>query len=59
MNTNESDAMRIAGLKETSIPDISRVRGVHLQGIQGRSHSCLLQLLFPHPSKKKDNKSIG
>jgi len=26
-------------------PDISRVRGVHLQGIQGRSRSRLLQIL--------------
>ena len=26
-------------------PDISRVRGVHLQGIQGRSRSKLLQAL--------------
>jgi len=26
-------------------PDISRVRGVHLQGIQGRSRSRLLQAL--------------
>ncbi len=28
-----------------SNPDISRVRGVHLQGIQGRSRSRLLQAL--------------
>jgi hypothetical protein len=28
-----------------SIPDVSRVRGVHLQGIQGRSRSRLLQAL--------------
>jgi len=29
----------------TGNPDISRVRGVHLQGIQGRSRSRLLQAL--------------
>jgi len=32
-------------LFETISPDISRVRGVHLRGIQGRSRSRLLQAL--------------
>jgi len=34
----------VFALVETS-PDISRVRGVHLQGIQGHSRSSLLQAL--------------
>jgi hypothetical protein len=28
---------------KSTIPDVSRVRGVHLHGIHGRSHSKLLQ----------------
>jgi len=42
-------------LRKSANPNISRVRGVHLQGIQGRSRSRLLQALDNDAKRRLGN----